>query len=75
MQAPPFQDKTKRTRRKRASHAAVADPDLNCFARVARMKVRRRVLVVIHGDDDSEEAADLRHSGILRSDCDLSLRY
>jgi hypothetical protein len=25
------------------------------------VKVRRRMVVVIHGDDDAEEAADFRH--------------
>lgn len=70
MKMPPLQDECKRSPLHLAAHASVGDPDRDVGAGVPRVKVRRIVLAVIDRDDDSEEAADLRHDAILHTNKD-----
>lgn len=65
MKAPPLQHQTERARMKTAAHTAITNSDLNLFTCITRMEVSRLVLVVVHGDHDSKETANLRHDQIL----------
>src|SRR5665811_653841 len=66
MQLQPFANQPQSTRRKRASeHRAGRDLDLGLFAGVLRVKIRRRMVLEVHLDHDSEEAADAGHGAIL----------
>jgi hypothetical protein len=67
MKAPPLQYQAQCARVETASYTAIGDTNLNLLARITRVKVRRLMFVVIHGNHNSEEAAYLRHLGILRS--------
>src|SRR3954466_12922464 len=62
MESCPLGNKSQSTRREVACNKTGRVNGEERLARaVANVKVRRRVVIEVHGDDNSEEAADLRH--------------
>ncbi len=62
MQLAPLLDVRKRPLRHFAAHVAGPDIDRNFEFAMNGIKVRRAMVSVVHGDDDSEEATELWHS-------------
>jgi hypothetical protein len=61
----PFSHEPKITHRQRPpENLPGRDLDLGPLAAMAGVKVRRRMIAVVHLDHDSKEAADARHTGI-----------
>lgn len=59
----PFYHQSQNSRRKAAAEQRHRlDGDQSFVLSIARMKMGRRMIIVIHRYDDSEKAADLRHS-------------
>lgn len=54
MKAPPLPNETKCSRWKFPAHATTGDFDRDLLLAVSSVKVRRRMFVVIHGNDDSK---------------------
>ena len=61
MKTPPLQHQSECARMKTAAHTAISNSDLNVFTCITRVEVSGLMFVVIHRDDDSKEAAYLRH--------------
>ncbi len=58
----PFDDKSQRARRKPTpNNCQATNIDHRFFVSVFRVKMGRRMISIVHFDDNSEEAADFRH--------------
>jgi len=55
MEIPPLQHQSQRARVEAAAYPTIRNTDLNLLARIPRVKVRRLMLIVIHGNNDSEK--------------------
>lgn len=65
MQFVPFENVPKSPSRELALHDSVFDRHRDSILTIVSMKVRWRMVSVVHRDDDSEEAAQFRHLGTL----------
>jgi hypothetical protein len=65
MKTPPLENEAQSARKKLATHATVRDSNLNLASSISRVKMRRHMVVVVHGDHDSEEPTYERHPNIL----------
>src|SRR4028118_1308977 len=59
---PPLEHQRSGAWRKFAVHPTIGDADLNLISGVPGVEVRWLMVIMIHGDNDSEEPADLRHA-------------
>ena len=64
MEIIPIEYSRQRAPRKPTLDNAAFDLDSNLMLPVLRMEMRRRVVTVVHPDNDSEEAADFRHDAL-----------
>ena len=64
MKVLPFQDMRQRALRKIAIDAAGIDLDGDLEIAVDRMKMGRPMISVLHGDDNTEESTEFRHSSL-----------
>jgi len=74
MQSSPLQRHPERTSRKPATqNGERIDADFNLGACVDRVKMRWIVVIIVHANGDSKEAAYFRHAQILSLDLHLSV--
>jgi len=74
VKAPPLQHQALSSRLEPADDLTVRYSHLNVFPRVSSMKVRRRMLIMVHRDHDSEEPTNSRHLPIVLDTPSLLLR-
>ncbi len=59
MQLVPFQNQPERSSRESSLDHAVVNPHRSIVFTISGMKVRRRMVTIVNGDDDTEESAYL----------------